>query len=199
MVGMTNVDVTIEKSWSRVTAWLAAHAPESFAALRPPASEAELDACERDAQIVLPPGLRRLLLINNGAAEVGSAAQISAADFMPEGHRLMSAAEIAASCQRLTKVVASEPSMIGYWWDPQWVLFATYGNGDGLVIDQRPGSDQGTIGEFFQEDSATFNVAPSIGVLITEMADALENGTDMLSHGPNVADGVLEWQMVLQD
>lgn len=198
MVGMTNVDVTIEKSWSRVTAWLAAHAPQSFATLRPPASAAELDACERDAHVVLPEDLRRLLLMNNGATEaMGSVAP--AADFMPEGHRLMSAAEIAASCARLTKVVAADPSMLGYWWDPQWVLFATYGNGDGLVIDQRPGPDQGTIGEFFQEDSATFNVAPSIGVLIAEMANALENGTDMLTHGPNVADGVLEWQMVLQD
>lgn len=186
MVGMT-----IEESWSRVTAWLAEHAPESFAALRPPASPAELDACERDARVVLPEDLRRLLLMNNGANEL--------ADFMPEGHRLMSTTEIAASCTMLTGLVTEDPSMLGYWWDPQWVLFAAYGNGDGLVIDQRPGPEQGMVGEFFHEESATFNVARSVGALIAEMADALENGTDMLSHGPNVADGVLEWQVVLHD
>ena len=53
----------IEESWARVTAWLAANAPASYARLSPPAFPSELDACEDDLKVALPAELRRLLLV----------------------------------------------------------------------------------------------------------------------------------------
>jgi cell wall assembly regulator SMI1 len=74
----------IEESWARVTTWLAANAPASYATLSPPATPEELDASERDLGMALPTELRRLLIINNGAVDnAAAAAYPTEAAFLP--------------------------------------------------------------------------------------------------------------------
>lgn len=184
-----------------MTAWLAANAPASFAALRPPASPADLDACERAAGVALPEDLRRLLLVNNGAAEINHpGVGFLSSHFMPGGHRLLPAAEIAGASAMLDEIVADlDADMTGQWWHPRWVLFAVFGNGDGLVIDQRPGPRQGVIGDFYHEQGAVFGTVPSLGAFVAEMADALEHGAEMLRCRPAVVDGALQWAVGAAD
>jgi cell wall assembly regulator SMI1 len=191
----------IEQSWARVTAWLAANAPASYATLRPPASPAELDACERELEVALPADLRRLLLVNNGAAEFDAGGTYHReAAFLPGDHRLLSAAELATESRQLVEIVSDHgDEMIGYWWHPKWVLFGRHVAADGMAIDQRPGLAQGAVGEFMHEDSTEFTVAVSLAEYVARVADSIENGTDFLHFRPLVEDGGLEWDVILEE
>lgn len=189
----------IERSWARVTGWLAAHAGASYATLRPPATPQEIESCERALELALPADLRRLLLVNDGAADFDAEGNYRhGAAFMPGGHRLLSAAEVARQSQNLNEIVAGfGGDMIGHWWHPQWVLLASHINTDGLAIDQRPGPGQGAVGEFIHEASTSFDMAPSLGAFIAKMADVLDNGADFLHYRPGVWEGCLRWRVVL--
>lgn len=188
----------IEESWARVTAWLATNAPASYATLNPPASHAELDACERDLKVALPAELRRLLLVNNGAADFDAdgGGQRGAA-FLPGGHSLVAAAELAGESRNLVEIVGSlGEGMIGHWWHPQWVLFGRHIAADGMAIDQRPGPGQGAVGEFMHEDRTEFTMGASLGEYIAKIADSIENGTEFLYFRPCVEDGALDWDVI---
>jgi cell wall assembly regulator SMI1 len=191
----------IEDSWARVTAWLAANAPASYAALNPPAPPAELDACERDMNVVLPAELRRLLLVSNGAADFDADGTYhQEAAFLPGGHRLLSAAEVAKESRDLVDLVGDAgDDLIGYWWHPAWVLFGTHIAGDGMAIDQRPGPGQGAIGEFMNETGTEFTMAASLGQYIAKIADSIENGTDFMHYRPLVEDGGLDWDVIVEE
>jgi hypothetical protein len=99
--------------------------------------------------MALPAELTRLLLVNNGAAEFDAdAAYCRGAAFLPGDHRLLCSAEIAQQGQSLNDIEAGYGGdMIGWWWHPQWVLFARHVAADGLAIDQQPGPGQGRVGE----------------------------------------------------
>jgi cell wall assembly regulator SMI1 len=189
----------IEESWARVAAWLAANGPASYARLRPPALPSELDACERDLKVALPAELRRLLLVSNGAA--GWDAEDTyhrEAWFLPGGHRLLSAAELAGDSQLLVDTMSDLgiTSLMGDWWHPQWVLFGRHAAGDGMAIDQRPGPGQGAVGEFENEGSIKFTVGASLGEYVAKVADSIENGTVFLYCRPFVEDGRLDWDVI---
>jgi cell wall assembly regulator SMI1 len=188
----------IEESWARLTAWLEANAPASYATLAPPAPSAELDACERDLGVALPAELRRLLLVNNGAAEFDADGTYHrGAAFLPGGHRLLSAAELARESRDLMEIVSDlGDDMIGYWWHPRWVLFGRHVAADGMAIDQRPGPRQGAVGEFMHEDSTEFTMGASLGEYIAKVADSIARGTDFLYFRPLVDDGGLDWDVI---
>lgn len=189
----------IEESWARVTAWLAANAPASYATLRPPALPAELDACERDLKVALPAELRRLLLVSNGAAGWDADDTYHReAWFLPGGHRLLSAAELAEDSRGLVETMSDLgiTSLMGDWWHPQWVLFGRHVAGDGMAIDQRPGPGQGAVGEFENEGSIKFTLGASLGEYVAKVADSIENGTVFLYCRPFVEDGSLDWDVI---
>jgi cell wall assembly regulator SMI1 len=189
----------IEESWARVTAWLAANAPVSYARLSPPALPSELDACEHDLKVALPAELRRLLLVSNGAAGWDADDTYHReAWFLPGGHRLLSAAELAEDSRGLVATMSDLgiTSLIGDWWHPQWVLFGRHGAGDGMAIDQRPGPGQGAVGEFKNEGSIKFTVGASLGEYVAKVADSIENGTVFLYCRPFVEDGSLDCDVI---
>ena len=191
----------IEESWARVTAWLAVNAPASYATLSPPATPADLDACERDLGVALPAELRRLLLVSNGAAEWDAeGAHHREAAFLPGGHCLLSAAELARESRDLAALVGDfSDDMIGYWWHPEWVKFGRHIAGDGMAIDQRPGPGQGAVGEFMHEGSTEFTMATSLSEYVATVADSIENGTHFLYFRPFVEGGVLDWDVIDAD
>jgi cell wall assembly regulator SMI1 len=189
----------IEESWARVMAWLAANAPASYATLRPAALPAELDECERGLGMALPADLRRLLLVSNGAAEFDAGGTYRrGAAFLPGGHRLLSAAELAGDSRSLVDIVGEfGDEMVGYWWHPEWVLFGRHVAADGMAIDQRSGPGQGAVGEFMHEDRTEFTMGASFGEYVAKLADSVENGTDFLYYRPRVQDGGLGWDVIV--
>jgi cell wall assembly regulator SMI1 len=187
----------IEESWARVTAWLASNARASYATLSPPASAAELDACEHGLETALPAELRRLLLVNNGAAgfDADETYRREAA-FLPGGHRLLSAIELAEESRDLVGIAHDlGDDMIGYWWHPEWVMFGRHIAGDGMAIDQRSGPGRGAVGEFMHEGNTEFTMAASLSEYVAKVADSIENGTDFLYFRPLVEDGALDWDV----
>lgn len=187
-----------EESWARVTAWLAANAPSSYATLNPPATAAQLEGCERVLTMPLPVELRRLLLVNNGAAEFDAhGTHHREAAFLPGGHRLLPAAELAQQSRDLVGIAGElGDDMFGYWWHPEWVLFGRHVAADGMAIDQRPGPGQGAVGEFMHEGDTEFIMGASLGEYVAKVADSIENGTDFLHFRPFVNDGVLDWDVI---
>jgi cell wall assembly regulator SMI1 len=182
-------------------AWLAANAPASYATLSPPALPAELDECERGLGMALPAELRRLLLVSNGAAEFDADGTYHrGAAFLPGGHRLLSAAELAGESRVLVEIVGEfGDDMIGYWWHPEWVLFGRHVAADGMAIDQRSGHGQGAVGEFMHEDCTEFIMGASLGEYVAKVADSIENGTDFLCFRPLVEDDGLDWDVIVED
>lgn len=56
----------VARSWARIEAWFAEHLPDALATLRPPASEADLAALERQIGRPLPADFRASYLIHDG-------------------------------------------------------------------------------------------------------------------------------------
>jgi hypothetical protein len=109
--GICNV-AEIEESWARVTVWLAANAPASYATLSSSATAAELDACERVLTVALPAELRRLLLVNNGAAEFDTDdAYLWEAVFLPGNHRLSTPPALWPA----RRAVSAKPPCAAHW------------------------------------------------------------------------------------
>jgi len=190
----------LEDAWARITAWLAANAPASYATLRPPAPAAELEACEEKLGFGLPSELRRLLLVNDGASDRNPDGSYHVhARFLPGGHQPLSAARVAQDSRGLVEVMddLGFPDLLGHWWHPEWVMFAAHIAGDGMTIDQRPGPAQGTVGEFNNEGDADFTWGASLAEYLERVADSLENGTACKCFRPRVtADGRLDWDVV---
>jgi cell wall assembly regulator SMI1 len=182
---MARVTADIEVSWSRLTAWLAQHAPVSFAALRPPASVLDPG---------LPDDLRTLLMINDGAA----VSELTSASLLPGLHRPLPAEEIEARNAMLMEILEDleNEDMDGRWWHAQWIMFADSGAGAGLMIDNRPGPERGRVSEWDRVDGAIWDDASSLREFIAAVADAVENGAPVFGWRPVVEDGDLDWEPV---
>jgi len=154
---------------------------------------AELDACERELGIGLPAELRRLLLISNGTADFDAAGIYRpAAEFLTGGDRLLPAAEVVSAGRARAETAARfGEDLIGSWWHPQWVMFGEHISGCGVAIDQRPGPGLGAVGEFMKEGGTEFTTAASLGEYVAQLANAIENGTDILRW---FADGCLRYR-----
>ncbi|MEU4097257.1 SMI1/KNR4 family protein [Streptomyces sp. NPDC026673] len=183
-----------EQAWDRIDVWLAAHAPATFALLRPPASEEEVAAVQRRMGITFPPDLVATLRRHDGAA----------GDFsLPTQDRLLGT----GGCEErsgflrgmLTEVLdedADDEEDDGAYWHRHFVQFASYViTADGLTVDCRPGPSFGAVGRFFDESGTDFGHAPSLGAYLSDVADSLERGLPFQGGRtwPVVNDGILEW------
>jgi cell wall assembly regulator SMI1 len=174
----------VDESWARVTAWLAANAPVTHSMLRPPAT---------DLDPRLPAELRRLLLITDGADD----SDLSGACLLPGMHRPQSADQIADDnamhLEILDDLGDDYDEMVGRWWHPQWIAFASSGAGTLLVIDDRPGPEQGTVWHWDRVDGLLWEFGPSLGEFLADVASALENGTPLHGWRAEVENGDLDW------
>jgi cell wall assembly regulator SMI1 len=191
----------VEESWARVTGWLAANAPASHATLRPAATPQAIAEAERETGVPFPDALRSLLLINDGALDFDADGRYQPGSaFLPGDHRLLSAAEITRHSRSLVDILGQADDIVfGTWWHPQWILVGWHVSADGVVIDQRPGPQQGSIGEFRHEDGQNdFDWARSLDQFLVTLADTLEHGRDFLCFRPQVDDGCLGWDVIVE-
>ncbi|MGW2641063.1 hypothetical protein [Streptomyces sp. NPDC001348] len=169
-------------AWLRVEHWLMSHAPEDFAALRPPASERDVAAVTDG--FPLHPHLAALLSAHDGSEE-------SAGTNLLPRFTLLPAQQMAAY-----RPVGQRPE--ARWWVP----FAATSTGEYLVVDHHDGARHGAVLMVDRELGVDGQeVWPSLLDLVTEVARVLECGEPLrmpgrtAAHRP-VGGRQLEWELV---
>lgn len=190
------------ESWIRIEDWLAANAPATFDALEPPAEHAQITAAEQAIGLSFPEALKESLLRHNGMNDLHP--------LLPPLWTPLSAHGIAETWAIKVEIdEAAEPWPVeadedpeardGPWWHRQWIPFATSGGGGHLVIDQRPTSLRGRIGDACHESHCTFDEHPmwsSLPAVFDMTATALETGELLDEWGLFVTDeGELDWDL----
>ncbi|HEY4453137.1 MAG TPA: SMI1/KNR4 family protein, partial [Pseudonocardiaceae bacterium] len=128
----------VERSWQRIENWLRDNAPDTYATLNPPASEAAIAAAEEFVGVAFPPDVVASLRVHDGVA-AGPAEFDLAGRYSPS-----SVARIKSNWQMLTDLLLDQfkdDDMSGYWWHPQWVPIAEDNAACQLIVDGRAGED----------------------------------------------------------
>jgi cell wall assembly regulator SMI1 len=184
------VTASVNAAWTRIERWLAAHAPATFASLRPPASPATIAAAQAALGRPLPPELVASLRRHDGTTADGRAAFT-----LPPFYRPVSATDIPAYWRVSCGVIEDLPGSDPWWWTPAYTPFAADGSGDELILDQRPGRSP-HVGEFDIEQGTTLTRWPAtLTALLEVTADALETGHPWNGFQPAVTAGALRWDI----
>jgi cell wall assembly regulator SMI1 len=170
----------VSESWSRIDAWLAAHAPVSLARLRPGATPAELAAAEQVLGTPLPADLAASLACHDGLAD-------EAARMLPDMLLLPVKGVVEQwelRCEVNAELLEDEPDEEPLrmangepYWHPLWIPVAHF-QGDLEVIDMRPGPGQGRLGWSSHDGSSNFQGWPSLGAYLQAVADVLMTGRE---------------------
>jgi cell wall assembly regulator SMI1 len=184
------VTAAVNASWARIERWLAAHAPKSYASLRPPASPAAIARAQAALGRPLPPELVASLRRHDGTVTGGGAAFT-----LPPFYRPVAVADIPTYWRVSCDVIEHEPGDQDWYWTPGYTPFAEDGSGDELVLDQRPGHGP-HVGEFFIEDRTDLTGWPgSLTEMLQITAGALETGQPWRGFRPIVTAGALDWDI----
>jgi cell wall assembly regulator SMI1 len=184
---------SVDESWERIEEWLIAHAPQSWETLNPPASPSAISALEHVLEYSIPGELAGLLMRHDGSGADWNTPQL----MLPGGYGFMSTALIEQVWRLNTRLLgeADDPALItGFWWHPQWVPFAVAPSGDVMVVDQRIDENQGQIGHHLK-DETYFETWDSLASMLADVADGLLQHRQVDGCMPEVADGMLEWQV----
>jgi cell wall assembly regulator SMI1 len=158
--------VDIERTWSRIEAWMATHAAEALDALRPGVSETTLSAAEERLTVELPQSLRRSLRRHDGQ-EWRWPSLIGFGILMPLEKMVVTGRQ--NERWGVDEIAGGEDA----WWRRGWVPFVSR-DGDCLSV----ASGSGGEGEVwcFRHDMDPMHsvVAPDFGTWLERWADELE-------------------------
>lgn len=185
---------TVTASWQRIESWLAAYAPTTLDSLQPPASPEEIRDAEEEMGQVFPTELRESLLRHS--------CQQEHATLLPAG-TLIAPFEIAEYYVSGVSFFDEDE------WDgddstimmhPQWIPWAAF-EGEPMVIDNRPGPNQGRLGAAFIDGVPDFTDwlrSPSLRHYLHTVAESLHTGDPVDARHPaypfiNPEDGELWW------
>ncbi|HEX4221002.1 MAG TPA: SMI1/KNR4 family protein [Pseudonocardiaceae bacterium] len=184
----------IERSWQRIENWLRDNAPETYASLNPPASEAAIAEAQEFIGVPFPPDLIASLRIHDGVT------------FHPAGLTIVgryapiSVEVIKDRWQMLGDILREQfdsEDMGGGWWHRQWVPIAEDNAACQLIVDARPGEDHDRVAIRDREDGARWHDDggnwPSYGALLAETADLLTGSKVDDRYVPTVASRRLRW------
>jgi cell wall assembly regulator SMI1 len=195
---MTSIDLVVfDQAWDRFESWLAAQSPADHAALRPPATAAEIAELERQLGFALHPELRRLLERRNGVVEPEpnsgpERGVFPAGNILPLGHRLSSTAEI-ASMHEILVDVGEDNTEVDLWDEEDLaghlhlcVPFALPNDGGVAFVDHRPGPTYGHVYEMGigSGDLEGTLWGSSLTEFVRAVTDALETGTPFKYYWP---------------
>lgn len=167
----------LEDCLGRIDRWLAANAPKHHAALRPPATDPELDALQAAlpaGSLALPAALRALYRWHGGTAHAPSRPPSASLVF---GYALLSPEDARETHQMLTGLLrdgtfAERPPT---WWNERWLPFLGNGGGDLWCVDLTP-EQGGRIVWFLHDDARRKVLFYDVGAFIEAYAEALTAG-----------------------
>jgi cell wall assembly regulator SMI1 len=168
----------VRRSWQRIDAWLAAHAPTLAGRLHPPATPAAIARAETRLGVGLPEELRASLEVHDGqqpGGEVlGEWALLTCAEiaYLGVDNRTLLAGARPPEQAALVEGSGVRPA----WWHPGWIPLVANGGGDLLVVDVDPaeGGQVGQIVLFLHDMERRDVVAPSLAAWLDGFADALD-------------------------
>jgi len=137
-----SADVRVTRAWSRILEWLAEYVPPSYAALRPGASDSEIEAVEEALGAGVPEELKALWRLSAGENGVnGSGLMLGGWALMP----LDAVIEVHRTQMELRNADgeddAEDDDTVAQW-QPSWIPFCSRGPDDtvyGLYVDGRTG------------------------------------------------------------
>jgi cell wall assembly regulator SMI1 len=191
----------VRTTWGRIVEWLAEHAPETAAALAPPAPADQLAIAESELDFPLPPELSAWWSVQGGVRQVvlggvlGGYAPYGLADMMATRRLMLDIAD--QVWDEWSRTAGAREPAGGHAWAflPTLVPIARNGSGDDLVVDLRSGPLRGCVKAYDHEQGALFPPPwPSLTALLTDVAASLAGGTALGNLVPAVSDGRLSWQ-----
>ncbi len=175
---------------ARYTAWLAAQAPETAAAARPPAPDADIAAAEQELEADFPASIRQLYQWHDGGPDHPALWLTDDFGFLP--------LDAARDARRMKREIAEEkfePADVDWYWDRHWFPIGTSWTGDFLVVDCSTRRTRGQVSVAGNEGPVVSNpVWTDLDTLLGELVDALENRTPWSGYVPVTRDGCLSWE-----
>ncbi len=175
----------VNGAWQRIEAWLAVRAPLTHASLRAGADPAVVEDAQRRLSLSFPDDLVASLLRHDGCERTRSAFTLTAR-FRPAA-----VAEIVKGHMGTEEVLAESE---GYW-DRHLLMFADTNTDWWLVVDCEPGSNHGRVGTWSGGEGVSWDGQTSIGGLLADVADALEEGSSLGGWAPVAFGGELDWKL----
>ncbi|GAB3442422.1 SMI1/KNR4 family protein [Actinophytocola sediminis] len=189
----------VDGSWDRIEAWLRTNAPTSDEHLGIPARRDEIPPVATLVDEPLPDELVAWWRRSCGTTNF-------IAGRLLLGHAPYSIAE-AVECRAMMldigglddadlSELSAEPAGTPSWnWLPMWVPIAHDSGGDCLFVDLRPGAERGCVMDWIETEGASLEPKwPDVATMLTEIADALEHGTEIAGVRATARDdGILDW------
>jgi cell wall assembly regulator SMI1 len=176
----------MDQLWSRIEAWLCAHAPAIAVALNPPARAEDIEATERFFGVTFPDDVRSSYLRHDG--------QTYDSPGLLEGWEWLSLGRIRDEWGTWKDLLdhgefegirsdGDRVRVVDDWWNPRWIPVTYSGTGDHHCLDfaPGPGGTPGQIIMMWHDDGARPVVAPGFGAWLARFADELEAGEFVLS------------------
>ncbi|MFE3526750.1 SMI1/KNR4 family protein [Streptomyces sp. NPDC059161] len=193
MSGLTQV-------WHRFEAWLAEHAPDDYASLRPGASKNDVKRLEDGLGFALHQDMGELLRLRNGVTMRRASTEPGA--FLL-GYSLLDVDGILEAHRDLVSMVqeareeGEEDVVVGRTADGRWVPLAQDVSGDLLFVDHRYHS-AGEIGEISFGDPEYRMLWPRLDLMLTNLCNSLEHRTPVtaIPRVPSLHEGrMVEWHV----
>jgi cell wall assembly regulator SMI1 len=176
---------------ARYANWLAVQAPNTAAAARPPATDADLAEAEREIGAVLPAPIRELYRWHDGGPGNPDRALWLTHDF---GFLRLETARENRRTSREVVEDAFEPDEADFYWNPYWFPIGTSWTGDFLVVDCSTSPARGRVSVACHEGPmASDPVWADLDALLGELVGALENRTPLEGYVAAAHDGWLRW------
>lgn len=175
----------VADAWQRIIAWLGQHAPASYAALLPGATELEIGAVEESLGVRVPAGVRALWGLCAGVREV------PAGGFVLDGWAPMNLDQVVDVHRMQMEFQRRDGGGEFLFWKPSWTPVFSFSPTDtvyGLCAD----SETGMLRKWTKfSDREPY--ADSLAVFLEDMADSLDAPSLAAGAKPGLVDGALVW------
>lgn len=198
----------VTASWTRILIWLQTHASATAQALRPPAPAATLLAAQERTGVSWPPELREWFGLHDGwerdawpSILPGWSSPMSLQRLLDDWQMQQEIwADLAGDDEdiaaQLVEAAGEDAGHVAGVFLPSFVPLDEDQSGDVLFVDCRPGPRQGCVTEWGKENLDSSGVGWwSIGQMLNDVADHLEDRTPCRFWRPQVVDGVLSWNI----
>ncbi|MFF3243839.1 SMI1/KNR4 family protein [Streptomyces sp. NPDC002870] len=192
-------------AWNRIVRWLEANAPVSAQALKPPATNEDIDRLNEYLGFEIPDVLDAWLRMNNGSTAKDSTAPISGGGMALISHAgslIFPDGEVFLGCEEIMRrhaeylQIASSIDDEDYW-KRSWIPVVEKSDAPyGFLLDAERRGESAPVLRFGEGDYPEVCL-PSLSGLLCPIADVLEHGEAagslMAYRRATVTDGRIEW------